>query len=104
MDEKTKTIIDRARALDDNTAQGPWRVGTITEDGNPEPVQIFVVDAERDQVASVEVYADAELIAFAVNILGTLCDAMEAAERRAEEAEAQAAAIRRALPEIQDHE
>ena len=36
--------------------------------------------------------ADAEALAFAVNNLGAICDALEAAERRAEEAEAQAAA------------
>ena len=70
----------RARALLANVMCGPWRVATITEDGNPEPKQILVIDADRDQIASVEVRSDAELFAAAPTLIATLCDEADAAE------------------------
>lgn len=86
---------NKARVLLANVMCGPWRVATITEDGNPEPKQILVIDADRDQIASVEVRNDAELFAAAPTLITTLCD-------EAVEAEAGAAVMREALTAMRD--
>lgn len=95
MDEKTKTIIDRARALLAAATPGPWEV---CPDTRPDVRTTCNTGGFLGcgHIATVSRYdaneADAALIAAAPGLLATLCDAMESAERRAEEAEAQAAA------------
>lgn len=92
----------KALAMLANVMCEPWRVATITEDGNPEPKQILVIDADRDQIASVEVRSDAELFAAAPTIIATLCDEADAAERRSVDADAGAAALREAAQDVID--
>ena len=90
MDEKTKTIIDRARALLAAATPGPWEV---CPDTRPDVRTTCNTGGFLGcgHIATVSRYdaneADAALIAAAPGLLATLCDAMEAAERRAEEAE-----------------
>ena len=105
MDEKTKTIIDRARALLAAATPGPWEV---CPDTRPDVRTTCNTGGFLGcgHIATVSRYdaneADAALIAAAPGLLATLCDAMEAAERRAEEAEAQAAATMAVIREIRE--
>ena len=95
MDEKTKTIIDRARAL---LAAAGSKWDDVAVAGTPGGYWAVANARATYEAAN----ADAALIAAAPGLLATLCDAMEAAERRAEEAEAQAAATMAVIREIRE--
>ena len=101
MDEKTKTIIDRARALLSEATPGPWEVwqdGTaawINMGDERRVVWLGHIRGDRNR-------RDARLMAAAPDMFATFCDALQAAERRAEEAEAQAAATMAVIREIRE--
>lgn len=99
MDEKTKTIIDRARAMLAAATPGPWEV---CPDTRPDVRTTCNTGGFLGcgHIATVSRYdaneADAALIAAAPGMLTSLCDALESAERRAEEAEAARLDVRKA--------
>ncbi len=84
MDEKTKTIIDRARALLAAATPGPWE---DCPDTRPDVRTTCNTGGFLGcgHIATVSRYdaneADAALIAAAPGLLATLCDAMDAADR-----------------------
>ncbi|HPO93788.1 MAG TPA: hypothetical protein PL072_10000 [Phycisphaerales bacterium] len=91
MNEQTKTIIDRARELLAAATPGP-----VTAYPHPRPCQDHdesrfqwgdLVTGGRSMWTMIPM-ADAEALAFAVNNIRTLCDAVVDAERRVAEAEA----------------
>lgn len=103
MNEQIQTIIDRARELLAAATPGP-----VTVYPHPRPGECCdesrvqwgdLVTTGRSMWTMIPM-ADAEALAFAVNNIGTLCDATVDAERRAKEAEAQAAAMQLRVQEI----
>jgi hypothetical protein len=106
VNEQTKAIIDRARALLAAATPGP-----VTVYPHPRPRQDHdesrfqwgdLVTGGRSMWTMIPM-ADAEALAFAVNNLGAICDALEAAERRAKEAEAQCETVRAEFAALGDH-
>lgn len=107
MNEQIQTIIDRARTLLAAATPGPLVVGVgqvQTEDAGRHRAVLVHTDAycvaACGSPGDPHSHADAEALAFAVNNLGALCDAVVGAEQRAEEAEAQAAAMLLRVQEI----
>ncbi len=107
MNEQIQTIIDRARVLLADATPGPLAVGVgevETEDAGRHRAVLIHTDAycvaACGSPGEPHSHADADALAFAVNNIGTLCDALVDAERRAAETDAQAAAMREALVEI----
>ena len=114
MDEKTKTIIDRARKLLSAATPGPWIARVDHEQIHMDCAADYfdryargpshedvpgALNARRNQSAA---EADAALIAAAPGLLAAICDALESAERRAEEAEAQANECRSVVQMVGD--
>ena len=108
MTDEIRTIIDRARALLAAATPGPWEVvgfwghryneygisSKVAWDHPNKPMHFAKVHPTDVQpLGDALARANASIIAAAPELLGTLCDALESAERRAEEAEAQAAAM-----------
>ena len=103
MNEQIQTIIDRALVLLAAATPGPVTVYPHPRPGECCDESRFqwgdLVTTGRSMWTMIPM-ADAEALAFAVNNIGTLCDALVDAERRAAETDAQAAAMREALVEI----
>lgn len=102
MDEKTKTIIDRARALLVSMAgvkmAAQQGCGPLTHG-----IAVDILGARLFMEADDRIAAGTlQAIAAAPGMLTSLCDALESAERRAEEAEAQAAATMAVIREIRE--
>jgi len=96
MNEQIQSIIDRARVLLAAATPGPLVVGVgevETEDAGRHRAVLIHTDAycvaACGSPTDPHSHADAEALAFAVNNIGTLCDAVVDAERRAEEARAE---------------
>ena len=96
MDEKTKTIIDRARALLVSMAgvkmAAQQGCGPLTHG-----IAVDILGARLFMEADDRIAAGTlQAIAAAPGMLTSLCDALESAERRAEEAEAARLDVRKA--------
>lgn len=97
MNEQSKAIIDRARALLAAATPGPWHAcgesrgwcdcGNVWSIPTDAPVASATAVWEGGELAHAAVKANAALIAAAPSLLAAICDALESAERRAEEAE-----------------
>ena len=101
MTDETKELMEKARALLAAATPGAW-VSAVGMNTAPAPIgeacvfsgDLCVARCGPPDAAS---GADAELIAFAVNNMPALLESFAAAEKRADDAEAGAAAMREAL-------
>lgn len=87
MTDETKELMENARALLAAATPGPWGMGNCLG----EPRQL---ETRLTPLAIFGQCSNAALALFAVNSLPTLCDALAAEMKRADEAEADAAAWR----------